>query len=125
VSPKSVLVIAGVWVGLAFRRTQRGGLGSDRAVQWEILLARRYRRTGAAPLHEEVVRPPRTRRGKREYPLLGNRLVRTATCGVAHRLSRSFCEEFSADTSPVGTAAKKNLGAVPTFRKPVEEIFQV
>ena len=90
---------------------RRSGLGSSR--QWEILLARRYRRTGAAPLHEEVVRPPRTRRGKREYPLLGNRLVRTATCGVAHRLPRSFCEEFSADTSQVGTAAKKNLSAVP------------
>jgi hypothetical protein len=32
VSPKSVLVIAGVRVGDAFSRTQRGGAGSDRAV---------------------------------------------------------------------------------------------
>src|SRR6266571_8729877 len=32
VSPNSVLLIAGVWVGDAFSRTQRGGVGSDRAV---------------------------------------------------------------------------------------------
>lgn len=30
VSPKWVLVIAGVWVGDASSRTQRGGVGSDR-----------------------------------------------------------------------------------------------
>src|SRR3712207_7282331 len=32
VPPRSVLVIAGVWVGDAFSRTQRGGAGSYRAV---------------------------------------------------------------------------------------------
>jgi hypothetical protein len=31
VSPKLVLVIAGVWVGDVFSGTQRGGVGSDRA----------------------------------------------------------------------------------------------
>jgi hypothetical protein len=56
VSPKSVLVIAGVWVGDAFSRTQRGGVGS-------------YRRTQRAAASRGVCPPTPDDAGKGEYPL--------------------------------------------------------
>ena len=181
-SPKSVLVIAGVWVGHAFSRTQRGGVSSDRAVdvrslgEGPPLLGRRMPDldlvTANGPLRvftllhdarpvllnlgepggfditrwaDRVHLVDAKYVGRWELPALGPVTAPTAVlirpdgyvawvgdltqlgladalttwfgppCGVAHRLPKSFCEEFLGDTSSVGTAAKKNLDAVSSF----------
>jgi hypothetical protein len=64
------------------KRVKNFSLRAPSVAPREILLGRRYRRTGAPPLREEVVRPQRTTRGKENAtPLHSQRIAHRGACG--------------------------------------------
>jgi hypothetical protein len=99
-SPKSVLVIAGVWVGDAFSRTQRGGAGSDRAVdaadQGAVSSVARSAPGGRGDRFPLSIRGGRRNAKESTRPCHSQNIAHRGACGNArvmlqHRRRRPVC----------------------------------